>query len=418
MESEGDGYWCAEVRGAKAGMEYKFVIKNGDKTLHKNDPRALHFTTAPGNSVIVDTRFDWEGVDFKPIPVEKQVIYELHVGTFSRPDPAICGTFYDVIDKLDYLQNLGVNVIELLPINTMMMDRGWGYAIDYIYSVESLYGGRHAFLEFVKEAHRHGIGVILDVVYNHFGPDTSLDLWQFDGWSQDGRGGIYFYNDWRGDTPWGTRPDFGRPEVMQYLTDNVKMWMHECRVDGLRMDSTIYIRNAKGFNDNPDTDLPDGWRLLQNINNVAKKINPGATMIGEDVASNEYITKPISEGGAGFDTQWELQFPHVVREALASSDPAKINLAGITGMLSRRFNDNAFHRVIYTDSHDSAANGSARTNEVVAPGKADSLFARKQSLIAAALLLTSPGIPMLFQGQEFVQYGSFNDWQELDWKLA
>jgi 1,4-alpha-glucan branching enzyme len=419
MESEGDGYWHADVREARAGMEYKFVIKNGDRVLRKNDPRALHFTTAPGNSVIVDWRFDWGEDNFTPIPAEQQVIYELHVGTFSRPDPSICGTFYDVINKLDYLKDLGVNMIELLPISTMMMDRGWGYAIDYIYSVESLYGGRRAFLKFVKEAHARGIGVILDVVYNHFGPDTSLDLWQFDGWGQDNKGGIYFYNDWRSETPWGsTRPDFGRTEVRQYMTDNVRMWMHECRVDGLRVDSTIFIRNAKGYNDNPDTDLPEGWQLLQQINNVAKKINPNAIVIGEDVASNEYITKPINEGGAGFDSQWELQFPHVVREALGSDNPANINLAGITGMLGRRFNDNALQRVIYTDSHDSAANGSARTNETIAPGKANGLFARKQSMIAAALLLTTPGIPMLFQGQEFVQCGSFNDWQELDWELA
>ena len=419
MENEKDGYWYADVRGAKPGQEYKFVIRNGGKVLRKNDPRALHFTTSVGNSVIANPSFDWGDAKFTPIPIEQQVIYELHVGTFNRPDPAICGTFQDVIDKLDHLASLGVNMIELLPISTMMMDRGWGYAIDYIYSVESLYGGRYGFLKFVKAAHERGIGVVLDVVYNHFGPDTSLDLWQFDGWGQDGKGGIYFYNDWRSETPWGsTRPDFGRQEVMQYVTDNVRMWMHECRVDGVRVDSTIFIRNVKGYNDDPGNDLPEGWQLLQNINRLAKKINPNALTIGEDVASNEYITKPISEGGAGFDSQWELEFPRVVREALLSSDPANINLAGITGMLGRRFNDNAFHRVIYTDSHDSAANGAARTNETIAPGKADSLFARKQSMIAAALLLTTPGIPMLFQGQEFMQPGSFNDWQGLNWKLA
>src|SRR6185437_4472562 len=102
--------------------------------------------------------------------------------------------------------------------------------------VESLYGGRHGFLQFVKAAHKRGIGIILDVVYNHFGPDTGLDLWQFDGWHADDKGGIYFYTDWRAETPWGyTRPDFGRPEVRQYIWDNVRMWVHECRVDGLRV---------------------------------------------------------------------------------------------------------------------------------------------------------------------------------------
>jgi 1,4-alpha-glucan branching enzyme len=419
MVHEDDGYWHADVPEARVGQEYKFAITNGDKKFLRNDPRALHFPTSAGNSVIANPNFDWGEDTFKPIPFEQQVIYELHVGTFNRPDPAITGTFQSVIDKLDYLAELGVNMIELMPVSSMLMDRGWGYAIDYIYSVESLYGGRHGFLEFVKAAHQRGIGVILDVVYNHFGPDTSLDLWQFDGWSQDGKGGIYFYNDWRAETPWGnTRPDFGRPEVRQYILDNVRMWMHDCRVDGLRVDSTIFIRNAKGYNDNPDTDLPEGWQLLQGITELSQKINPAAIVIAEDVAGNEYITKPVSVGGAGFSAQWELEFPRVLREALNSTDAANIHLSGICGELGKRYNDDAFQRIIYTDSHDSAANGSARLNEVIAPGHADNLFARERSLIAATLLLTTPGIPMLFQGQEFMEGDSFNDWQGLDWSKA
>jgi 1,4-alpha-glucan branching enzyme len=299
------------------------------------------------------------------------------------------------------------------------MDRGWGYAIDYIFAVESLYGGRHGFLQFVKAAHERGIGVILDVVYNHFGPDQSLDLWQFDGWQADGKGGIYFYNDWRAETPWGnTRPDFGRQEVQQYILDNVKMWMHDCRVDGLRVDSTIFIRNAKGYNNDPSTDLPEGWHLLQRINTVAKKINPSAITIAEDVADNEYIGKPVHDGGAGFSSQWELGFPQSLRDALHASEPSAINLTAICSELTRRYNNDAFQRVIFTDSHDSAANGSARLNEVIAPGKADALFARRQSLLAAVLLLTAPGIPMIFQGQEFMQDGAFNDWEALDWARA
>jgi 1,4-alpha-glucan branching enzyme len=126
----------------------------------------------------------------------------------------------------------------------------------------------------------------------------------------------------------------------------------------------------------------------------------------------------VSEGGAGFSAQWELGFPGVLREALRTNDPAQINLTGICAELGKRFNHDAFQRIIYTDSHDSAANGSARLNEVIALGKAGSLFARKQSLLAAVLLLTAPGIPMLFQGQEFMEGGSFNDWQGLDWNNA
>lgn len=419
MANENDGYWSVVIKEAKPGQEYKFVIKHGDTYLRRNDPRALHFTTSTGNSVIVDTQFDWGDDNFTPPPVEQQVIYEMHIGTFNRPDPAISGTFQSAIEKLDYLADLGINMIEVMPISTMLMDRGWGYAIDYIFAVESLYGGRHGFLQFVRAAHRHGIGVILDVVYNHFGPDNSLDLWQFDGWHQDGKGGIYFYNDWRAETPWGsTRPDFGRPEVRQYILDNVRQWAHDCRIDGLRLDSTIFIRNVKGYNNDPGNDLPEGWQLLQQINSIAKKINPALLTIAEDVGGNDYITKPATVGGAGFGAQWELNFPHALREALASNDPAAINLTGISGELGKRYNDDPFQRVIYADSHDTAANGSARFNEVIAPGQADSRFARQQSLLAAALTLTAPGVPMLFQGQEFMQGGSFSDWEGLDWHRA
>jgi 1,4-alpha-glucan branching enzyme len=419
LENEQDGYWFVDVPGAKAGQEYKFSITNGDNTYVRNDPRAMHFTTSAGNSVIVSTAFDWGTDTFKPIPFNEQVIYELHIGTFNRADPAITGTFYDASAKLDYLAELGVNMVELMPIGSMMMDRGWGYAIDYIFAVESLYGGRHGFLQFVKDAHQRGIGVILDVVYNHFGPDSSLDLWQFDGWNQDGKGGIYFYNDWRSETPWGsTRPDFGRAEVQQYILDNVKMWMHDCRVDGLRVDSTIFIRNVKGYNNDPSTDLPEGWGLLQKINSVAKKINPAAITVAEDVGGNEYITKPASEGGADFSAQWEIGLPHALRDALWTADPDKINLAGVCSVLGQRYNDDPFQRVLFSDSHDSAANGGARLAEVVSPGKATNTLARKQSIIAAAVVMSAPGIPMLFQGQEFMEGGCFNDWEQLDWAKA
>ena len=112
-------------------------------------------------------------------------------------------------------------------------------------------------MSFVKACHVKGIGVILDVVYNHFGPGD-LDLWQFDGWQQDGKGGIYFYNNWRSKTPWGnTRPDYGRNEVKQYLHDNALMWLQDYRVDGLRLDATAFIRNAKGDQGTPDDDPSD-----------------------------------------------------------------------------------------------------------------------------------------------------------------
>jgi len=419
MVAEGDGYWFAEVKKAEAGQEYKFVIDTDSGQLVKNDPRSLQVTTSAGNSVLVDTAFDWGDDQFIAPPRNQQVVYELHVGTFNRPDPSAAGTFQTAADKLDHLADLGINMIELMPINSMSMDRGWGYATEYIYAIESLYGGRREFLEFVKAAHRRGIGVVLDVVYNHFGPDANMDLWCFDGWHEDGKGGIYFYNDWRSKTPWGdTRPDFGRPEVQQYIADTIRMWMQDCRLDGLRVDSTIFIRNVVGRNNDPANDIADGWRMMQQITSVARKINPNAQLIAEDTSGNEFITKPKQDGGAGFATQWEVGFPSVLKRALTAVHDADRNLTDVCRMLVGRYNDDAFQRVIYTDSHDSAANGGARLSEEISPGNTSTVFARRRSLLASAFILTAPGIPMIFQGQELMEDGSFNDWQALDWEKA
>jgi 1,4-alpha-glucan branching enzyme len=419
MASEGDGYWSVEIKKAESGQEYKFIINAGKQELIRNDPRSLQLTTSAGNSVLVDTTFGWEDDNFVAPPTNEQVVYELHIGTFNRTDPSMAGTFQSAMEKLDYLTDLGVNMLEIMPISSMSMDRGWGYATEYIYAIESLYGGRLEFLEFVKAAHKRGIGVILDVVYNHLGPSASMDLWQFDGWSQNGKGGIYFYNDWRAETPWGeTRPDFGRKEVRQYILDNVRMWVNDCRLDGLRLDSTIYLRNVKGRNNDPEHDIAEGWSLMQQINSVAKKIRPTALIVAEDVGCNEYLTKPESEGGAGFLTQWEVDFPHVLRSALSTVEDKDRNLTGICSALTRRYNNDSFQRVVYSDSHDSAANGGSRLNEEISPGNGTNLFARRRSLVASAIVLTTPGIPMLFQGQEFVEDGSFNDWQALDWGKA
>jgi 1,4-alpha-glucan branching enzyme len=421
LTSLNDGTWTIEIDGVEAGQEYKFVIFNGEQVLYKNDPRSLQLTTSSGGtSIVVDESFDWGDDAFEMPTRNKQVVYEMHIGTFYRPDPAMTGTFDDAAEKLDYLQNLGINVIELMPVSSMTSDRGWGYATDYIYAIESLYGGRRGLLEFVKAAHQRGIGVVLDVVYNHFGPDPNgLDLWRFDGWGENDKGGIYFYNDDRSETPWGqTRPDFGRTEVQDYILDSITMWMTDCRIDGLRVDSTIYIRNIKGWNNDPEHDIPEGWHILQRLTELARKINPNALLIAEDVGGNEYITMPKDAGGAGFGAQWELGLPGVLRGILGATEDYQRDMSNVCQILTSSFNGDPFQRVLFSDSHDSAANGGARLSELITPGNPTSVYARKRSLIASALVLTAPGTPMLFQGQEFIEGGSFNDWQAVDWKKS
>lgn len=418
LESEQDGYWSTTVKDVEPGQTYRYQIETADgRTIQKNDPRARAITSSDkGFSVIVDNEFDWGDDSFTPPPKNQQVIYELHIGTFNRPDPATTGTFETAIAKLDYLKDLGVNMIELMPITSMAYSNGWGYAPNYIYSVESMLGGRYGLMCFVKACHERGIGVILDVVYNHFFGDS--DLWQFDGWSENGRGGIYFYNDERGDTPWGGRPDYGRPEVRQFFLDNVTMWLSEYQLDGLRVDSTIYMRNTKGFNNDPAHDIPDAWYLLQDIVELGHKINPHAILIAEDFACTDFITKARKDTGCGFDAQWELGYPHALRDALGLNPSHYQTFDGIRYELEHNYNGDIFEKIIFSDSHDTAANGSVRLSEAAAPERPTSLYARQMTLLAGAMMITGPGIPMLLQGAEFMQEGAFNDWQALEWKHA
>lgn len=418
LESEDSGYWYTHVDKAKAGDEYKFSItpQKGEAML-KNDPYARMLTNSSGNSIITDLEYDWEEDNFETPYWNDVVIYEMHVGTFHVTDSDRPGNFHSVIDKLPYLQELGINTIELMPVTEFPGDYSWGYNPAHPFAVEESYGGVTGLKDLIKAAHQAGIAVVLDVVYNHFGP-SDMDLWQFDGWSDKGGGGIYFYNDWRSETPWGnTRPDYGRAEVRQYLRDNALMWLEEFRVDGLRLDGTMFMRNANGLGGDTGADIPEVWSFFQELNSEINERFPRKLIIAEDLMDDERITKPTDEGGAGFDSQWWGDFVHPVRAMVIREDDQQRNMDKLAQVVQFPA-ENAFKRVIYTESHDEVANGKARVNEEILPGESDSYFAIKRSFLGAALAFTAPGIPMLFQGQEFAEDKWFSDGDPLDWQLA
>lgn len=419
LEKLDDGTWAANVENAKAGEEYQYVIHYKGEQLLRNDPRARQLTSSGDKTVIVDTTFDWGDDNFMLPPAQKLLIYEMHVGTFNRPDPEVPGTFTDAIEKLDYLASLGVNAVEVMPINSVWEDKWWGYTPINLYAIDAAYGGRHAFMNFVKAAHERGIGVIADVIYNHLSTDETQNLWQFDGWSENNKGGIYFYNDWRSQTPWGdTRLDYGRPEVQEFIVDHAKQLLDECNVDGLRLDAVLAIRKAvtTEFSEKAP-DIPEGWKVLQDVSKtVASK--PHTIAIAEDLQGNEWVTKPATDGGAGFNAQWDASFAACVREVFDPVADESRDMEKIRYILNGQYNNDPFQRVIFTESHDTdaAGNGHARLDEEIAPGDATNIYARKRSTLGAGLLLTAPGIPMLFQGQEFMETGAFNHWQPLNWE--
>jgi 1,4-alpha-glucan branching enzyme len=417
LRHEEGGYWAIDVSEAKAGDEYKYHLTREGDEFDRNDPYARLMTNSAGVSVVFDPSFDWEDDHFTMPDWNDLVIYELHVGTFFAPTKDQVGTFADVGAKLPYLRDLGINCIELLPATEFPGSRSWGYNPANPFALESDYGGPVAFKQLVKDAHRHGIAIVLDVVYNHFGPGD-LDLWRFDGWHENDGGGIYFYNDWRSETPWGhNRPDYGRPEVRQYIRDNALMWLTEYRVDGLRADAIAFIRNVKGEED-PGADLPDGWSLMRWINDEIDQTMPWKITIAEDMRGNSAITESVHNGGQGFDSQWDGAFVYPIREALTTPNDADRSMGAVAGAIIQRYNNDAFRRIIYTESHDEVANGKNRVPEEVAPGDADGWFAKKRATLGTALTLTAPGIPMLFQGQEMLNYRAFDDSQRMRWDLA
>jgi 1,4-alpha-glucan branching enzyme len=226
-------------------------------------------------------------------------------------------------------------------------------------------------------------------------------------------GGIYFYNDTRSHTPWGeTRPDYGRGEVRQFILDNALMWFAEFHVDGLRFDCTQFIRTVDGTQ---ERDLPEGWSLLQWINTRISRDYPGRITIAEDLQSNTWLTKDVGAGGAGFGSQWDPNFVHPIRLAVITPQDEDRSLSAVRDAILYRYNDDAFERVIYSESHDEVANGQSRVPQDVDPRDPKGWYAQKRSTLAAALVFTAPGIPMLFQGQEFLEGAWFRDTVPLDW---
>ncbi len=413
--SEGSGYWYIDVANAKPGDEYQFHLINGEQQLQRIDPYAKIVTNSAGNGVIPPLDF------FAPPPVQFQmppwnelVIYELHIGTFNAKDEHV-GTFDTAIEQLPYLKALGINAVEVMPIAEFAGDYSWGYNPAHPYAVESAYGGPEAFKRFVAAAHEMGIAVIVDVVYNHFGP-SDISLWQFDGWQENNKGGIYFYNDWRSATPWGdTRPDYGRGEVRKYIFDNAMMWLDDYHADGLRYDMTLYIRSVEASAQNL---IAEGWSLLQWINSEVEARYPGKITIAEDLQNSAELTLKREDGGAHFGSQWDAGFVHPVRAALIEIDDAHRSMTAVRDALLNKYNQDAFQRVIYTESHDEVANGKQRLVTEIDPSEQPGRYAIKRSCLGAALVMTAPGIPMLFQGQEFLRDQWFRDDRPIDWQRA
>lgn len=408
LDSEGNGNFSADVPGATAGQRYKYVIhpRAGGGSFFRADPRARRMTSSVGDSVVVDeSTYSWGDGGYGMPGFNEVVIYEMHIGSFNA-GPGRVGTWQSAAARLDHLAALGVNLVELTPVFEFPTDISTGYNTAYPFAPESAYGTPDDMKAFIDQAHRRGIGVLLDVVHNHYGPND-MPMWCFDGECY-GAGGIYFYTDHRLHTPWGPRPDYGRAQVRDFIRDSAAQWLREYHIDGLRFDATMVMREA-GI---------DGWQLLQRVTHELKAAQPWKLLVAEDFRDVEAITRPTFAGGAGFDSQWDGRFFHPVASALLAQDDRDRNMHEVKDAILHIYNGQASQRVIYTESHDEVANGRQRLPEMIWPGNAASYYSKKRSTLGAALVLTSPGIPMLFQGQELLEDGWFAPDRPLDWSKA
>lgn len=429
--------WAVSVPNVKPGDRYKYLIKFNNQVQTYIDPRAQQLTgsTNQAAAVVVDPAFDWNDpslATYKTPNFNEMVIYELHIGSFNPAAANQKFNFAGAIEKLDYLKQLGVNAIEVLPIHEnpefashTPPEYNWGYDPVQLFAVESSYGTPQDFKEFVKQSHKRGIAVIVDVVYNHMSGENLLR--QFGGWSNDTNpDGIYFYDKNRSDTGFGPRMDYGRSQVRDYIKDNALMYLREYQADGLRWDSTINIRAMK--NDPLNHQLDDGVRLIRETNDAYRNTEPKQPYkisIAEDLQSADIVINPESNSCQvclGFNSQWDDSLYYSLREAVSMVSDRDRDIYAIRDAIQKKVGNDVFDRIIYSENHDKVGHpdNEIRIPLVIDRGNPTSVFAKKRSTLAAAVMLTSPGIPMLFQGQEMLDTNNFQFEQQtpINWSLT
>jgi len=410
-----NGIWQSTIDGAKAGDLYKYVI-NGNNW--RRDPRSARVVHAGNTDSIIYSHdaYAWQSSDFIPPQKDELVVYEMHAGTFNDTNPASPGSasLDDARAKLDHVAALGANAVLLMPVTEFPGTHSWGYNPTDLFAVDNLtYGGPDALKRFVDAAHQRGIAVILDVVHNHYGTsdlpgDLEHSLWNFDGAYTNG--GVYFYQDPAfAMTRWGPRPDYARPEVRAFIKDNIRMWLRDFRIDGIRWDATKFMR----LTGDESTPIPEGITLIRELNEMMDREFTNKISIAEDLAQLEEMTSPILEGGYGFDSDWHAGFHHAITEEIARGE--FMDVGRLIHALSYSHHT---RRTIYIESHDEAGHpdkGQVRVPVTMDATNPESYIARKKNLLAAGLLLTAPGLPMLLQGQEFLTTQPFHDIHSLDW---
>jgi maltooligosyltrehalose trehalohydrolase len=403
MSSDPHGYWSVEVDQAHHGSNYAFLLDEDVQPYpdpRSNwQPQGVH-----GASRVLDhERFRWHDARWSALPLSEAVIYELHIGTFT-PE----GTFTAAIGKLPYLRDLGITHIELMPVNSFPGRWGWGYDGVALFAPQEEYGGPDGLKQLVDACHEAGLAVLLDVVYNHFGPDGNYT----------GKFGPYITENHG--TPWGGAVNFeedGSAEVRRFFCDNASMWLRDYHIDGLRLDAVhaFVDRSAIHFLEQLSTEVAE----------LSSQLGRSLVLIAESDLNDPRIVAPREPGsnGYGIDAQWSDDFHHALFALLTAERRSYYRDFGSLAQLAKSLTDvyvfdggyseyrgrhhgrplqnlSAHHFLGYIQNHDQIGNRAYgdRLHAIVGMRKAK---------LAAAMVMTAPFVPMIFQGDEFAASSPF-----------
>jgi maltooligosyltrehalose trehalohydrolase len=397
--NDGMGYWRLTTTELASGDQYTFVL---DKTKELPDPASLAQPEGVhGPSMVVNlNEFNWTDEHWGGLDLSQYIIYELHTGTFTDE-----GTFLAIEEKLDYLIDLGITAIEIMPVAQFPGDRNWGYDGVFPFAVQNSYGGAAALQHLVNTCHQKGLAVILDVVYNHLGPEGNY-LSEF---------GSYFTEKYK--TPWGNAINFDDAycdAVRNYFIENALMWFRNFHIDALRMDAVHAIKDLS-----PKHILQE---IKENVDDLSALTNRRYHLIIECDLNDTRFINPLIDNGYGMDAQWTDEFHHALRvtagqkrEGYYSDFNGVTNLAKAyntayvyDGQYSaQRFKkfgvktDNPGQQfIVFSQNHDQVGNRmlGERTSQLVS-------FEMQKLMLAAVMV--SPYLPMLFMGEEFSETNPF-----------
>jgi 1,4-alpha-glucan branching enzyme len=437
MTRDWRGYWSGFLSRVRDGDEYKFFVVGDTSSGYKRDPYARELTRDPPyplcRCIVRDPNaYLWHDKRYRDPAFHDLAIYQVHVGTFHGPNrEQRVAKFLDVLDRLNYLIALGVTTLALLPVTEYSSAASKGYdggdlfapepafivppeeIAEYLPRVNGLLArcnqppltladlvpATHQLKVLVDLCHLHGLSVMVDVAFDHVGPrieEQDESLWFFDRApdAADPNESLYFTD----------QPAQGRAfavwkrEIRQFLIDNAKFWIKEYHINGLRYaNAGTVVHNS----------LHDGWRFFQHLTGTVRFASPSAIQVADYWPPEPQLTRPVAEGGAGFDAVQHGGLCAAVRRALAAAATgrdAAVDMRGLAAGLTLRGFAAQWQTLTYLENHSDLSAGSApRIAHLADPSNARSWYARSRARVATGLLLTAPGIPMLFMGQELLE---------------